>query len=292
MRELDRSLLWEIGFNQTEKTLFPENVDTEIIIEDYNLDNRLVYDEIIVNDTKDNWEKAKKDFEEAQKTAPEDKKEKFQGKKEYFFIDQIKDIRFGVSPAFKEGRFAPLGQDFTLTSKDILKALDDSADKENAKITKGGIDYQITRDKKKGQIRIKVFNAFYKKVEGKDYKFSSPVQEAYSKKIKTLEENIKKLDASTEESLKETFGKVIDDFADDQDSKDALKARFEDMLKNRGKKSLDDIKKTLVSELNKLPLRYLDGKKVEYHNNDMRFNSLRLSLNPAHPAWRHSVLIL
>ena len=278
--ELDRSLLWEIGFNQTEKTLFPENVDTEIIIEDYNLDNRLVYDEIIVNDTKDNWEKAKKDFEEAQKTAPEDKKEKFQGKKEYFFIDQIKDIRFGVSPAFKEGRFASLGEDFNLTSKDILKALDDSADKENAKITKGGIDYQITRDKKKGQIRIKVFNAFYKKVEGKDYKFSSPVQEAYSKKIKTLEENIKKLDASTEESLKETFGKVIDDFADDQDSKDALKARFEDMLKNRGKKSLDDIKKTLVSELNKLPLRYLDGKKVEYHNNDMRFNSLRLSLNP------------
>lgn len=282
--QLDRALVWELGFNQTENTLFPENVDTEIIIEDYNLDNRLVYDEIIVNDTEKKWneykeayEKAKKEYEvnptEELKKALEENK--FEGNKEYFFIDQIKDIRFGVSPSFKEGRFAPLGDDFTLTSKDIL---DELGNNDTATITKtNGITYQITRDRTKGQIRIKVFNAFYKK-DGD--KFSSSVQEEYSKKVETLKTNIDKLDATSEDKLKETFNKLIEDFADDKDSKDALKARFEDMLKNKGDKTLDEIKETLVAELNKLPLRYLDGKKGDYQNNDMRFNAIRVALKP------------
>lgn len=45
-----RSLLWEIGFTSKKgDLLFPEDRDTSIVVEDYNMDNRLVYDEIIIN---------------------------------------------------------------------------------------------------------------------------------------------------------------------------------------------------------------------------------------------------
>ena len=56
--EVDRTLLWKVGFKSSGK-LFPEDTDAEITIEDHNMDNRLIYDEIIINDTKENWEKAR-----------------------------------------------------------------------------------------------------------------------------------------------------------------------------------------------------------------------------------------
>ena len=38
------------------------------------MDNRLIYDEIIVNDTKENWNKLNKAYEEAEKKLEEAKK--------------------------------------------------------------------------------------------------------------------------------------------------------------------------------------------------------------------------
>ncbi|MFR7835502.1 MAG: hypothetical protein ACLU31_02580, partial [Ezakiella sp.] len=85
--KIERSLLWEVGFNNPGGALFPENKDESIVVTDSNMDNRLVYDEIIVNDKKENWENAKKAWEadeKAKKEKDENYKEKaFEGTEEY-----------------------------------------------------------------------------------------------------------------------------------------------------------------------------------------------------------------
>nr|WP_072537009.1 hypothetical protein [Anaerococcus mediterraneensis] len=301
--DIDRALLWEIGFNNSKDSIFPENKDTKIIIEDHHLDNRLVYDEIIVNDTEENWkdlkeksEKAKKAYEEAKKAYETDKDEEkleaakkkfeeneFEGSKNYFYLDQIGEINFGVNPTYTEGRFAPVGDDFTITGQEIIDAL--KANKDS--ITKGGLTYKITRDEKKGQVRISVINAFYKKADpDSENKFLSPVQEAYGEKIKKLNADIEKI--STVDELKTTFGQMIEDFVSDQDQKDKLKAKFDKLMDDFDNKEFDEakdkeeafdkIKETLKAELDKLPLSYLDKSKGKYKNDDFRFNSIRIAL--------------
>lgn len=72
--DIDRALLWEIGFNNSKDSIFPENKDTKIIIEDHHLDNRLVYDEIIVNDTEENWKELKEKSDVAKKPMRQPKR--------------------------------------------------------------------------------------------------------------------------------------------------------------------------------------------------------------------------
>ena len=88
------------------------------------MDNRLVYDEIIVNDEKETWKKAKEDWEkkeaEEKKKDKNYKEEKFPGTEEYFFIDQIDEIQLGVNSAYKDKVFTAV---YKLTAKDILKEL-------------------------------------------------------------------------------------------------------------------------------------------------------------------------
>lgn len=270
---LDRSLLWEIGFNNPDGALFPENKDSEIIIEDHNMDNRLIYDEIIVNDTQDKWKEYKKAFDK----DPENKGKKF-GNEEYFFIDKIKDIRFGVSPNYIDGRFVPLGADFKITSEDILKEL---GNKESATITKNGIEFKITRDKANGQIRIKVMNAFYKKVENDDtHNFESPVQKAYQGKIHEL---IDKVDDLSEQNIEE-FVKTL--HADGRDCFDTITEKLTEEFKKINQiadpaekaKKLADFKEDLRKEIQNLQLAYLDSKKGKYKFDDMRFNAIRIGL--------------
>ncbi|WP_304018120.1 Cna B-type domain-containing protein [Fenollaria timonensis] len=266
-----RSLLWEVGFNNEEGSLFPENKDTEIIIEDNNMDNRLIYDEIIVNDTKEKWDEYKKAFEE----KSENEGKKF-GNEEYFFLDQIKDIRFGVSPNYIEGRFVPLGENFKITGKEIIEAI---ANKDQGTIEKNGIKFLITRDKVNGQVRIKVMNAFYKKVENDDtHKFESPVQKAYQDKINSLLEKVENLDE-----------KSIEDFVKSLHTKDTeCFGIITKMLKEEFKKVKDDatkldaFKTKLIAEVEKIKLGYLDSKKNDgnYKYDDMRFNAIRIGLNP------------
>ncbi|MBS4872025.1 MAG: hypothetical protein KHZ78_04225 [Peptoniphilus sp. oral taxon 375] len=307
-----RSLLWEVGFENKKGTLFPENPDTEIIIEDHNMDNRLIYDEIIVNDTKENWDKLNKAYKDAEKKVSEaekaleankeDKKlqeeleaakkalkeAEFKGTKEYFFLDQIKDIRFGVSPNYIDGRFVPLGENFKITGQQIIDTL---GDKDSATFTtKGGIEIKITRDKANGQIRIKVMNAFYAPA-GKDSKnkFYSPAQKAYQEKIddligkvdnlseKNIEEFVKALHAKESECFGIITEKLTEEFnkinkIDDQTEKD-----------NR----LKAFKKDLKKEIQNLRLEYLDKSKHKdkkgnsvYKYDDMRFNAIRIGLNP------------
>lgn len=321
-----RSLLWEIGFNNTEGTLFPKNPDTEIVIEDHNMDNRLIYDEIIVNDTKENWNKLNKDYEEAKKQVSDAEKalkenedgsekaqleaalekakkeleeKKFKGNDQYFFIDQIKDIRFGVNPNFIDGRFVPLGADFKITSDEILKALDNklaSADIINDKgevigqyilkdgkhfIKKGEIEFEVRRDKANGQIRIKVKDAFYKKVE-KDstHKFESPVQEAYQKKIDGVLEEVKKLNKNTsEDDINTLVGKLhLEGSECFGIIKQKLTEEFTKVKNNT--EELKKFKKNLKTEIEKIELKYLDSKKGKYKYDDMRFNAIRIGLKP------------
>ena len=269
--KLDRSLLWEVGFNNPDGALFPENKDSEIIIEDHNMDNRLIYDEIIVNDTQEKWNAAKKDFE----AKDENKGKKF-GNEEYFFIDQIKDIRFGVSPNYIDGRFVLLGKNFKITGQEIIDTL---GDKDSAVINKNGIEFKITRDKVNGQIRIKVMNAFYAKAkEGSDNKFYSPAQEAYQKKINNLLTEVEKLN-------KDSTDKDIEGIVEKLHTKETdcyniitkmLKEEFRKIKEDDTK--LESFKTKLIAEVEKLKLGYLDSKKGDYKYDDMRFNAIRIGL--------------
>lgn len=281
--EIERSLLWEVGFNNPEGNLFPEDRDTEIIIEDHNMDNRLVYDEIIVNDTKGNWDKAKKDWEDKE----ENKDKKFPGTDEYFFLDQIKDIRLGVSPTYIEGRFVPLGDAFKLTGEKIIEKL---GNKKEVTFEKSGIKYKITRDPIKGQVRIKVLNAFYKKTDkGSENKFYSPAQKTYKEKMGEVIENLKTLDASSTDKLNETFNSLITGLhSTETECYGILTKKFEELMKEVEKiekpeeksKKLEEIKKVLSDEIKKLELKYLDSKKGTYKFDDMRFNAIRIGLKP------------
>ena len=284
-----RSLLWEVGFNNEEGSLFPENKDTEIIIEDHNMDNRLIYDEIIVNDTQKKWNEAKEAFDKDPKNAGK----KF-GNEEYFFLDQIKDIRFGVSPNYIEGRFVPLGEDFKITGQEIIEALNKNTNAESVEIEKGQegnkIKFLITRDKANGQVRIKVMNAFYKKVKNDPtHKFESPVQEVYQKKINSLLEKADNLD---EKSI-EAFVKALHDEKSECFGiiKEKLTQEFTKINQitdpTEKAKKLADFKEDLKKEIQKLQLAYLDKSKNKddndisvYKYDDMRFNAIRIGLNP------------
>lgn len=270
-----RSLLWEVGFENEEGSLFPENRDTEIIIEDHNMDNRLIYDEIIVNDTEENWKKAKKDFE----AKDENNGKKF-GNEEYFFLDQIKDIRFGVSPNYIEGRFVPLGENFKITGQEIITALGEN---ETATINKNGVEFKITRDKANGQVRIKVMNAFYAKAaEGSENKFESPVQKAYQDKINSLLDKVNNLtDQNIDDFVKalhdeksECFGIIKEKLTEEFTKINQITEPTEKANK------LSSFKKKLEDEIKKIKLGYLDSKKGNYNYDDMRFNAIRIGLNP------------
>ena len=307
--DIDRALLWEIGFNNSKDSIFPKNKDTKIIIEDHHLDNRLVYDEIIVNDTEENWKElkeksdvAKKAYEAAKEAYEADRTDankeimdeakkkleeiEFEGSKNYFYLDQIGEINFGVNPSYTEGRFAPVGDDFTLTGEEIIKAIDG---KDEAIIEKGGRSYKITRDKKKGQVRISVINAFYKKAEpGSENKFSSPVQEAYGQKIENIKAKLDNLGSADAKGLKDIFDGIVDGFVSDKTQNKDIKAQFSKLMDDFDAKTFDSedeknqafekIKETLKAELDKLPLSYLDGDKGVYKNDDFRFNSIRIAL--------------
>ena len=285
--KIERSLLWEVGFNNPGGALFPENKDESIVVTDSNMDNRLVYDEIIVNDKKTIWEKAKEDWENAEKAKKkkdENYKEKaFEGTEEYFFIDQIKEIQFGVNSFYTKKIFTAAGDGFTLTSEKILEAL---GDKKSVEIEQNGIKYQITRDTVKGQIRIKVLNAFYKKVENdKTHKFESPVQEKYQNDIKDAIETANGLDDSSRDKLKESFEGLIGKlYKVDWDCYKVLKDKFNSMIDALEKgpelnAELTKIKESIIKEIEKAELGYLDNSKGDYKYDDFRFNAIRFIFN-------------
>ncbi|WP_294796324.1 hypothetical protein, partial [uncultured Fenollaria sp.] len=277
-----RSLLWEVGFENEEGSLFPENRDTEIIIEDHNMDNRLIYDEIIVNDTEENWNKAKKEFE-----AKDENKDKKFGNEEYFFLDQIKDIRFGVSPNYIEGRFVPLGENFKIIGQEIIDKLKANSNADSVEIEKGEgtnkIKFVITRDKANGQVRIKVKNAFYSKVENDPtHKFESPVQKVYQDKINSLLDKVNNLsDQNIDEFVKalhdeksECFGIIKEKLTEEFTKINQITDPTEKANK------LSSFKKKLEDEIKNIKLGYFDSKKGNYKYDDMRFNAIRIGLNP------------
>ena len=288
--EVNRTLLWKVGFNNPDGALFPEDSDSEITIEDHNMDNRLVYDEIIINHTREKYKEA----EDAAKTNGT----KFKGNKEYFFLDQIKRIFLGVNPNYKDYRFVPAGKDFMITRKEIEAALKNAVNNEGT-ITKTNdsnevvMTYKVTYDPTTAQIKIKVFDAFYKKNTDstKPNHFESPVQEGYQKWLKGVNTNFDSIQAEDlngfkadfEGFIKKTFGATSDCFG-------VLTHKFDEMIKkinsdktlndNAKKEKIAEFKKAFKKELEKLNLAYLDIEKNggDYKFDDMRFNALRIEL--------------
>ncbi|MDO5037784.1 MAG: hypothetical protein Q4E37_05740 [Tissierellia bacterium] len=285
--DLDRSLIWEVGFNNPEGVLFPEG-DGTLVMDDTHMDNRLVYDEIILNDSKAQWQKAKEAWEQAQKEAkdqdPSHEVQDFTGSDSYFYLDQIDKIILGVNPSYKDKVFTSVGEDFILSGQEILEALKDLPEGENqVKLTKGEITYTITRDPAKGQVRIKVFNAFYTKADAQNHKFQSPVQKAYQDKIqKAIDSG---LDASSKDSLKKSFEGIIDKFyTDQQDCYGVLQDTFNKMIdqvegtEDEQKAQLEKIKAAIQKDLETFKLAYLDPAKGDYQFDDMSFNAIRFIL--------------
>lgn len=303
--ELDRTLLWEIGFNNSDGVLFPEDKDTSIVVEDYNMDNRLVYDEIIINDTVEKWNEAKQNAKAAQK--------EFEGTDQYFFLDQLSNIRLGVSRGYVDGEFIAVGKEWKITKDQIETALNG-----NGEISLGyegnKVTVKVSRDTDKGQIRIKVINAFYKKNDSYDSKdknsnkFSSPVQEAYKKQLDkfktdansfTVEEKLADGEKTAAQATKDAFKKSFEEFINKTYTKTTdcygtLTHMFNELLdkvsttKTDGTAKtateiateLNDIKTSMVEEMGKMVLAYLDSSKGQYKFDDMRFNAIRLELKP------------
>lgn len=300
--ELDRTLLWEIGFNNSDGVLFPEDRDTSIVVEDYNMDNRLVYDEIIINDTVEKWNEAKKKAEKAKK--------EFEGTDQYFFLDQLANIRLGVSRGYVDGEFIAVGKEWKITKEQIEEALKTS-NEGTIEIGNDGnkVTVKVTRDSDKGQIRIKVINAFYKKNDSYDSndknsnKFSSPVQEAYKDQLEkfkkdaesfTVEEKQadgeKTAAQATKDAFKESFKDFIKKTYDETtDCYGTLTHMFNELLENvktegktvqEVKQELEKIKNKMSEEMGKMALAYLDSSKGQYRFDDMRFNAIRVELKP------------
>lgn len=298
--ELDRTLLWEIGFNNEDGVLFPEDRDTSIVVEDYNMDNRLVYDEIIINDTVEKWNEAKK--------KAKDKQKEFEGTDQYFFLDQLANIRLGVSRGYVDGNFIAVGKEWKITKDQIETALNG-----NGEISLGyegnKVTVKVTRDTDKGQIRIKVIKAFYKKNDSYDKndknsnKFSSPVQEAYKDQLEkfktdaesfTVEEKQAEGEKTAAQATKDAFKESFKDFIkktydETTDCYGTLTHMFNELLENvktegqtvdQVKQKLDKIKNKMSEEMGKMALAYLDESKGTYKFDDMRFNAIRVELKP------------
>ena len=274
---LERSLRWTLGFNNKGGGLFPEYPGASIIVEDHNMDNRLIYDEVIINDTKENWERIK-----------EEKGKEFAGTDEYFFLDQLDKIRLGINPNYVESYFVAV-DGFEISADEIKGALGDN---QKATLKKHGVDFEITRDKDKGQIHIKVLNAFYKKndTEDKSFKFYSPVQKAYAEQINEVlktKEGEDLLSVESKKALKDSFdtllGKV---YKGGTPCYNKLSIKFDNLLKKvddtteDGQKQLKTIQESMIRELNRLKLSYLDSKKGDYRHDDMRFNAIQFELKP------------
>lgn len=286
---VNRTLLWKVGFNNPDGVLFPEDSDSEITIEDHNMDNRLVYDEIIINHTRKKYKAA----EEAAKKANTE----FKGNKEYFFLDQIKRIFLGVNPNYKDYRFVPAGKDFMITREDIEEAIKSSNDGKIEKKDDSGnvvMTYKVTYDPTTAQIKIKVFDAFYKKNTDTNTPnhFENPVQKGYQKWLKDFNDGVDGLTTNSVDEFKNAFNSFIEKtYTKKSDCFGVLKEKFEKLIeeiKNDSslttdaakKAKIDEFKKAFKAELKKLNLAYLDTEKnnKQYKFDDMRFNALRIEL--------------
>ncbi|WP_072469751.1 hypothetical protein [Urinicoccus massiliensis] len=349
-----RSLLWEIGFTSKKgDLLFPEDRDTSIVVEDYNMDNRLVYDEIIINDTKENWKKAKdkkdptqaqeaydaakkaveeaeeaykannseankKALEEAKETLKEKEealdKATFKGTDQYFFLDQIDNIRFGVSRGYLDGDFIAVGKDFMITRKQIEDALGYNTeavtdDKTETELTLGPKEpkdktftVKLTRDTEKGQIRIKVLKAFYqenkeysKDDKAKDNKFYSPVQEAYEKQRNDFIEHADKYfkaeakdsAEATKKAFQESFKKfIIQTYDARSDCFGTLSHLFEERLKKvstkdaNGKDKTPDAIAEELADIRNAMVKAMDTMDLKYldpSKGDYKFDDMRFN---------------
>lgn len=286
--DIKRSLLWEVGFNNEDGSLFPTDADTQITIDDYNMDNRLVYDEIIINNTKKEWEDIKKS-----------KGENFEGNGKYFFLDQLSKIILGVNP--KSGSDSKdkvediymVGKDFVITRAEIENALKTLDANNEGKIEKKDssdkvvMTYKLTYNPDTAQIRIKVLNAFYNKDFRTD-EFKSPVQKAYDGTVDKLTEAVEKINfknddesLKSDEDLKKEFESLIANvFPKESACYKTLNEKFSELLKNKD----ENAKKELIEKINEAIKSEDRDTKLNndgsYKYDDMRYNGIRFIMEP------------
>lgn len=297
--DVSRSLLWKVGFDNSEGALFPEDSDAEIIIEEHSMDNRLVFDEIVLNDTRADWQKAKEDWEarEQQKKAndPVYSIKKFAGTTAYFFLDQLKRILLGVNPLYTQGRFVPAGPAYIISRQQILDALAGTGE---FVLGTGDVRFKVSvlRDSALGQVRIRVIEAFYKKGQNKQDSssaFESPIQKAYLSWLEKTKKDASALSTDSLDSFKASFEDFIKKTYDEKsDCFGSFKEKFYEMVEAiesdnslseaQKQAKLVEFKTKFLAELDKLALRYLDPAKNSgnYAADDMRFNALRIELEP------------
>ena len=246
-------------------------------------------------------EEAKKTLEEAKSTLKEKEKDldqlTFKGTDQYFFLNQIKRIFLGVNPNYKDYRFVPAGENYLITREDIKTALNSLNSNNEGTITKGtgenAISYKVTYDPTTAQIKIKVFDAFYKQhtatTEDPNH-FESPVQKGYQEWLNGVEKSVEGLTTNTVTEFQDAFNNFIKStYGAQSDCFGVLKQKFDEMIKKINKSGSDEaakqekiveFKKAFEAELEKLKLAYLDRAKNggKYKFDDMRFNALRIEL--------------
>lgn len=263
--EIPRALLWRLEIANDDPGTYPEDKDSQIVIDDTGLDPRLVYDEIILNDDRAH-------FEQAKQTAKDEKRD-FEGDERLFSIDDVASLEFGVNPFFVEDRYFPVGKDFVIGRAGLDAIMDGLAAAQEGvfEYTQAGVTYRVTRDAAKGQLRIRIINAFYDK-DGQ-----SPVQKAHEAGLKKLTEAAQKGQTpSNKDELIKYMEKLVDLVYDPLSTcSPTLKEQYRKAIE--GKTDLDPAKE--LASLNELLAAYhlfYADEKGPYRFDDGRFNALRI----------------
>ncbi len=254
---VERSLAWEIYISSEDKDGYPAGNDEQIIIDDTNLDNRLVYETVIFRDTDENYQLAKQTAEKAG--------EKFQSLDSLTSIDELASIDLGVNPYYTHQAFVPV-RGLKIKGEDVLASL---GDKEEASITLnvGGEirPVKIIRDRQKGTISISVKDAFLMS-DG-----ISQVQKAYDQEKALYAEEI--TNAASIDDIK----KIIDTHYKDSPCEKELRAIVDEQSKiiEESPEHFSKLKNAMISVLERMDINYIEETK-KYKNSS--FNALRIRL--------------
>ena len=251
LEEVNRKLVWSIFFNNNEN--FPNDVNSSVVIDDAKLDNRLVYDSIVINASKSEIENLEKISKESG--------EEFKGDKTLISIDELDSIYLGVNPYYTKGEFIPV-TGFKITADEIKKAIADSS-----YINKDGINIKVSKDDVTGKIYIYVKDAFLDK-DG-----NSPVQLKYSKDYEEINKELE--NAKDIASLK----KIISNHYKNTPCEKELLAGLEEVEKNSEnvENVFKNIKSNMQTTIKSLKLVALKDNTLY---KDGQFNAIRIRLNP------------
>ena len=262
--EINRKLVWTIFFRGNEN--FPEDDSSKVIIDDAKLDNRLVYDSIVINDSIEKVKEIKKNKEDA--------KEEFKGDLNLVTIDDIEAIYLGVNPFYTKGDFIPV-KGFKITREKIVEALE-----QDGEITlESGIKIQVSLDDETGKISIRVKDAFL------DRDGLSPVQKQYAEEdYKNINEKIE--NANSLDDLKAIISEHYKDTPCEKELLAGLREIEKNSTKEEAQEKFESIKNNFKAVIKALELTSI---KKDTLYKDSRFNALRILLRAGYLLEKDSI---